>query len=185
MSTFRNSTFPIVHLAFAFALLCSSAEAARLEAGKGVANDRARGDGPNDVTFVTRGNGNDYGWRGWDMAVGGTILPWSIPNEESSVYGLRLNLGWGSYANTYGLDAGAFSSCTKDFGGIAANFVANVVTGTMGGIQVGGVNVVRGKAYGLQIAFVNFAEDLHGVQIGGLNYNNTGLECFPIINMGF
>ena len=185
MSKFRSSTFSIACFAFAFALVSSSAEAARLESGKGVANDRARGEGPNDVTFVTRGNGNAYGWRGWDMAVGGTILPWSIPNEESSVYGLRLNLGWGSYANTYGLDAGAFSSCTKDFGGIAANFVANVVTGTMGGIQVGGVNVVRGKAYGLQIAFVNFAEDLHGVQIGGLNFNNTGLKCFPIINMGF
>ena len=44
---------------------------------------------------------------------------------------------------------------------------------------------MRGSAYGLQIAFVNFAEDLHGVQIGGLNFNRTGVMCFPIINMGF
>ena len=56
---------------------------------------------------------------------------------------------------------------------------------TDGGIQVGAVNIVRGSAYGLQIAFVNFAEDLHGVQIGGLNFNNSGLKCFPIINIGF
>ena len=55
----------------------------------------------------------------------------------------------------------------------------------MGGIQVGAVNVVHGPAYGLQIAFVNFAEDLHGVQIGALNFNNSGLRCFPIINIGF
>ena len=161
------------------------ASAARLEAGKGVANDRATGAGSNDVTFVTRGNGNAYGWRGWDMAIGVTFLPWSLPNEESSVYGLRLNFGWGAYANTYGLDAGAFSATTQDFGGIAANLVGNTVGGTMGGVQIGAVNVVRGSAYGLQIAFVNFAEDLHGVQIGGLNFNNTGLRCFPIINAGF
>ena len=90
--------------------LCASAHAARFEAGRGIANDRATGAGPNDVTFVTRGNGNEFGWRGWDLAIGGTILPWSIPNEESSVYGLRLNLGWGAYANTYGIDAGAGSA---------------------------------------------------------------------------
>ena len=163
----------------------SAANAARFEAGRGVANDRATGAGPNDVTFVTRGNGNEYGWRGWDMAIGGTILPWSIPNEESSIYGFRLNLGWGAYANTYGLDVGAFSSCTKDFGGIAVNLCGNVGGETRGGSQVGAVNIVRGRAYGLQIAFVNFAEDLHGVQIGGLNFNNSGLRCFPIINAGF
>ena len=165
--------------------VASAANAARFEAGKGVANDRATGAGPNDVTFVTRGNGNEYGWRGWDMAIGGTILPLSIPNEESSIYGLRINLGWGEFANTYGLDAGAFSSCTKNFGGIAANLCGNVVGETMGGVQVGAVNIVRGGAYGLQIAFVNFAEDLHGVQVGVLNFNNSGLKCFPIINAGF
>ena len=162
-----------------------AASAARFEAGRGVANDRATGAGPNDVTFVVRGNGNDYGWRGWDMVLGGTILPWSIPNEESNIYGARLNLGWGSYACTYGLDAGAFSSSTRDFGGIQANLCGNVVGETMGGIQAGAVNIVRGSAYGLQIAFVNFAEDLRGVQIGVLNFNNTGLRCFPVINMGF
>ena len=174
-------------LALAGVALCAAApaDAARLEAGKGVANDHATGAGPNDVTFVTRGNGNAYGWRGWDMALGVTLLPWSVPNDESNVYGLRLNLGWGRYASTYGLDAGAFSSVTRDFGGIAANLVGNVVGETMGGLQVGAVNIVRGRAYGLQIAFVNFAEDLHGVQIGGLNFNRSGLPCFPIVNAGF
>ena len=167
------------------ALTTTAVYSAGFEAGKGVANDLATGANQRDVTFVERGGNNSYGWQSYDIVLGVTVLPWSIPNEESSVYGLRLNFGWGAYAKTYGLDAGAFSSTTKDFGGIAANLVANSVGGTMGGIQVGGVNVVRGKAYGLQIAFVNFAEDLHGVQIGGLNFNNTGLKCFPIINMGF
>ena len=184
MSKFHDSARFTLHFAFAFAL-CASASAARFEAGKGVANDRATGAGPNDVTFVVRGNGNDYGWRGWDMALGGTFLPWSIPNEESNIYGARLNLGWGAYANTYGLDAGAFSSTTHDFGGIAANLCGNVVGESMGGIQVGAVNIVRGSASGLQIAFVNFAEDLHGVQIGVLNFNNSGCRCFPVVNVGF
>ena len=169
---------------FVAAVSAFAALAARFEAGRGVANDHATGAGPNDVTFVTRGNGNAYGWRGWDMAIGGTFLPWAIPNCESNVYGLRVNLGWGPYANTYGIDAGAFSSTTADFGGIAANLCGNFVGGTMGGIQVGAVNIA-GRAYGLQIAFVNFAEDLHGVQIGGLNFNRSGVACLPIINAGF
>ena len=161
-----------------------SVEAAKFEAGKGVANDRANGRNDRDVTFVERGNGQAYGWRGWDMAIGGTFLPWAIPNYESNVYGLRINLGWGTYAKTCGIDAGAFSSTSGDFGGIQANFCGNVVGQTAGGIQIGAVNVGRGRVYGLQIAFVNFAEDLHGVQIGGLNFNRSGIT-FPIINVGF
>ena len=163
----------------------SAAFAAGFEAGKGVANDLATSANQRDVTFVERGGNNSYGWQSYDIVLGVTVLPWSIPNEESSVYGLRLNFGWGAYADTYGLDAGLFSSCSRDFGGIAANFCGNLVGETMGGIQVGAVNVVYGSAYGLQIAFVNFAEDLHGVQIGVLNFNNSGFKCFPIVNIGF
>jgi hypothetical protein len=160
-----------------------SVEAAGLQAGKGVANTPATGD--SQVTFVTRGNGNQYGWRGWDMAVGLTILPWTLPNDESNVYGLRLNLGWGKYAKTYGIDLGAFSASRFEFGGIAANLFGNAVAGTMGGLQVGAVNVVKSGAYGVQIGFVNFAEDLNGVQIGALNFNASGVYCLPIINVGF
>ena len=166
------------------AALAMGVQAAKFEAGKGIANDRATGQNDRDVTFVERGNGNAYGWRGWDMAIGGTILPWAIPNFESNVYGLRINLGWGTYANTYGLDAGAFSSTSGDFGGIQANLCGNAVGGTAGGLQVGAVNVGRGRVYGLQIGFVNFAEDLHGVQIGGLNFNRSGITL-PIINAAF
>lgn len=172
-------------LFFVFAsALALGATAAGFEAGKGIANDRARGGDDRDVTFKVRGNGNHYGYRGWDMAIGGTILPWSIPNRESNVYGLRINLGWGDYANTYGLDSGAFSATSGDFGGIQANVCGNAVGGTAGGLQIGAVNVGRGPVYGVQIGFVNFAEDLHGVQIGGLNFNRTGI-VFPILNLGF
>ena len=163
----------------------SASMSAGFEAGKGVANDLATGSNSRDVTFVERGGNNSYGWRSYDIAVGVTVLPWSIPNEECSVYGLRLNLGWGSYVDTYGLDAGFFSVTTRDFGGIAANFIGNSSDFTMGGVQIGAVNIVRGSVYGLQIGAVNFAEDLHGVQIGVLNFNNSGLKCFPILNIWF
>ena len=167
------------------ATLSSVAAAAGFEAGKGVANDLATGSNKRDVTFVERGGNNNYGWRSYDIAIGVTVLPWSIPNEECSVYGLRFNLGWGSYVDMYGLDSGLFSVTTRDFGGFTATILGNSVEGRMGGVQIGLVNIVRGSAYGLQVGAVNFAEDLHGVQIGVLNFNNTGLKCFPILNIGF
>jgi len=158
--------------------------AAGFEAGQGVANDLATGENKRDVTFVERGGRNAYGWQSYDLAIGATFLPWAIPNVESSVYGLRLNFGWGSYVDTYGLDAGLFSASSRDFGGISANFLGNSVGGTMGGIQVGAVNLAN-VAYGLQIGFVNSVADLHGVQIGVLNFNGSGIRCFPVINVGF
>lgn len=158
--------------------------AAGFEAGQGVANDLATGANKRDVTFVERGGNNAYGWRSYDLALGVTVLPWAIPNFESSVYGLRMNFGWGKYVDTYGLDAGLYSASSRDFGGISANFIGNSVGETMGGLQVGAVNIAK-VAYGLQIGFVNIASDLHGVQIGGLNFNNSGLKCFPVINVGF
>ena len=172
-----------------FSMLCAglaaSAVAAGFEPGTGVANDLADGRNARDVTFVQRGGGNAYGWRSYDLPIGVTVLPWSIPNEESSVYGLRFNFGWGAYVDMYGLDSGLFSVTTRDFGGVSATIFGNSVGATMGGVQVGLVNIVSGSAYGLQVGVVNFAEDLHGVQIGVLNFNNTGLKCFPIVNVGF
>lgn len=152
------------------------------QAGSGLANDRAVGTNDRDVTFVQRGGGADYGWRQYSLPLGLTVLPWSVPNFECSVYGLRLNLGWGGYDGTYGLDAGVFSS-SRSFGGIAANGLGNYVTGEAAGIEVGAVNVA-GVMKGLQIGFVNFADNLGGAQIGVLNFNRAGIT-FPIINFGW
>ena len=163
----------------------ASAAAAGFVAGQGMANDLATGGNERDVTFVQRGGGNDYGWRSYDTVLGVTVLPWSIPNDESSVYGLRLDFGWGAFADTFGLGAGLFSHTKRDFGGISAAAFGHFTGGIMKGIQVGAVNVVDGSAYGLQVGAVNFAQDLHGVQIGVLNFNGTGVACLPIINAGF
>ena len=167
------------------ALITTAVYSAGFEAGKGVANDLATGANQRDVTFVERGGNNSYGWQSYDIVLGVTVLPWSIPNEESSVYGVRLNFGWGAFVDMYGLDCRFFSYTKRDFGGISPTIFGNYVGGTMKGIQAGVVNAVDGSAYGLQVGAVNFAQDLHGVQIGVLNFNGTGVACLPIINVGF
>lgn len=164
------------------ACLMSAAASAAWQAGQGIANDRATGANARDVTFVKRGAGEGYGWRQYSLPIGLTILPWSVPNFESSVYGLRVNLGWGEYDGTYGLDAGVFSS-RKTFGGISANFFGNYAADESMGLETGAVNIA-GTMRGLQFGFVNFAERLYGVQIGVLNFNQSGITL-PLINVGW
>lgn len=165
-------------------VMCASVVCAQSQwqAGKGVSNDHADGRNAHDVTFVARDSLNGYGYRQYSMPAGLTVLPWSLPNFESSVYGIRLNLGWGRYAETYGLDAGIFSN-SGEFGGIAANLIGNAVSGTCSGLQAGLVNVGREGVCGLQVGAVNFAGRLYGVQIGFLNFNRSGV-VLPLINVG-
>ena len=169
-------------IACAAATLFATTANAAWQAGQGVANDRATGANDRDVTFVKRGAGDGYGWRQYALPIGVTVLPWSIPNFESSVYGLRVNLGWGEYDGTYGLDAGVFSS-RKTFGGISANFFGNYASEEAMGLETGAVNIA-GTMRGLQFGFVNFADCLYGVQIGVLNFNRAGIT-FPVINIGW
>ena len=168
--------------ALAATMVAGTALADRLEAGQGIANTTARPD--NNVTFVTRGGGNDYGYRGWNTVVGLTVLPWSLPNDESYVRGVRFDFGWGAYEETTGLDTGLFAVTKHDFTGFAPMVAGSWVGGDARGVLIGPVNVVEGAMYGLQIGFVNCAGDLHGVQIGLLNFNDTGI-FFPILNAGF
>lgn len=163
----------------------SAAFADRFEAGKGLANDHATGAGPNDVTFVARGGGNAYGYgvgSQYTTPLGLTILPWSLPNELSVVYGLRANFGFGRFERMYGVDAGAWST-SGEFGGVAANLVGNYVERDAVGVQVGVVNLVDGEAAGVQIGVVNSARRLRGLQIGLANFNDAGI-FFPLINFG-
>ena len=169
-------------LVMAFSCM-SVAAVAQWQPGQGMANDRARGGNARDVVFVERGGGNPYGYRSYDTAIGLTLLPWSFPNEESSVRGLRLNFGWGYYAGTYGLDLGTFSS-TGEFRGLGANWIGHYADRDAKGLQVGLVNVTGHSAVGLQIGLVNYVERLEGVQIGLLNFA-TSQWTLPIINIGW
>lgn len=168
----------VVFLTAAFAA-CAQA---KWQAGQGIANDHATGRNARDVTFVARDAGNGYGYRQYALPIGVTVLPWSIPNFECSVYGVRFNFGWGRYDATYGIDWGAFSA-SQAFGGIGANLFGNYVTGETAGLQAGFVNIGNTDVYGLQVGAVNFAGRLHGVQIGFLNFNQAGI-VLPLINAG-
>lgn len=171
-----------VFFALTVAVSAGTALADRLEAGAGLANTAAR---PSDnVTFVTRGGGNDYGYRGWTTVLGLTFLPWSMPNDESYVHGVRFDFGWGAYEETVGLDTGLFGVTKQDFVGLAPMLAGSWVGGDARGVLAGAVNVVEGAMYGLQVGLLNHAGDLHGVQIGLLNFNDTGI-FFPLINAGF
>lgn len=168
---------------FSIFAIAASVALAQFRPGEGVANDHSTGESAQDVVFVQRGGGNPYGYRSYDMALGLTFLPWAVPNFESSVKGFRLNLGWGHYAGTYGLDVGAFSN-SGEFGGIAANWLGNAVDNDAAGLQVGLVNIVGGNTAGLQIGLINYTSHLSGVQIGLLNFA-TEQWTLPIINVAF
>lgn len=167
----------------AFAVAAATASAAGWNAGQGIANDRATGANQRDVTFVKRGGGNEYGYRQYSTPIGVTVLPWSMPNFESSVYGVRLNFGWGAYHGTYGLDSGVFSQ-SKEFAGISWTVFGNYIANNASGIQAGLVNVVNENMTGVQIGLVNFAGRLTGIQIGVLNFNATQVTL-PIVNIGW
>ena len=155
--------------------------AAQWQPGTGVANDHATGANAQDVRFVARDGVNGYGYRPYDTAIGFTFLPWSCPNFESTVKGVRFNLGWGSYAGTYGLDLGTFSDA-RDFAGVAINWCGNVADSATG-LQIGLVNA-GGHARGLQIGLVNHVERLDGVQIGLLNFARSQWSI-PLVNIGW
>ena len=169
----------IVFLAFA---VSASAVLAQLRPGEGVANDHALGSKPTDVVFVQRGGGNAYGYKSYDTILGVTVLPWSLPNFESSVTGIRLNLGWGSHAGMYGLDTGLVG-VSESFAGVSATFLG-AFTCEASGAQVGLVNVTKGHTSGLQIGLVNATDSLAGVQIGLLNFAWSQWSI-PIVNVAW
>ena len=162
--------------------LASGAALAQWQPGQGVANAPVRGENPQDVVFVQRGGGANYGYRAYETPVGLTILPWAAPNFESTVKGVRFNFGWGHHAGMYGLDVGLFGN-SDSFVGIGVNLLGNVSRGA-GGLQIGLANVTHGTANGMQIGVVNYAERLEGVQIGVLNFAATQWTM-PIINIAW
>lgn len=53
------------------------------------------------------------------------------------------------------------------------------------GVTASGVNIVYGSQRGLAIGLVNYAESLHGVQLGGINIvrdNPPGRRVLPVVN---
>ena len=107
--------------------------------------------------------------------------------NTKDVYGVRATLGANiAFGETYGVDMGSFSYREGDFWGLDVNLIGSY-SKIMNGVQVSGIvnlasemsygcTVAVGgsmakKAYGLQLAGVfNFTDELHGCQIGLVNF---------------
>lgn len=108
------------------------------------------------------------------------------------VYGQRLN---GLQAAGLLLLADTASGITVGGLGVQAGRVrglsaalARVHASALDGVSVSTWNDVRGTQRGLAIGLFNYARDLHGVQIGVLNYvrnNRKGLRLLPLFNTRF
>lgn len=135
---------------------------------------------------------------------------------EDAVRGLRLSLLYGRNSDVTGMDIGLVPHVTGDFLGVQWGGV-NLVDGDTEGVQWGVVNVTDGHLTGLQasgvvnvagtgegaqlawwvnhsrnfrglqIALVNYAERLHGVQLGLVNIIREGgvLPVMPLVNWSF
>ena len=79
---------------------------------------------------------------------------------DSNIYGLRINLGYGTNEDVWGFDLGTINSATRFYG-----------------LQLGGWNKI-GKVVGLQAGLVNSTTFAYGFQLGGWNYTEqiTGLQ---------
>lgn len=98
---------------------------------------------------------------------GGGVTPFvQAPDTEKSIYGMRINLGWGVHKEVYGIDFGvAGNTTTHSFAGLQA---------------AGGFNWNHGKTLitGLQMAaglnFNNGKSRIIGAQVAALGNINKG-----------
>ena len=134
-------------------------------------------------------------WTPFQLAL---FNPVQLFPEKTNVYGLRINLIYGSNKELQGVDYGVFNVVDKETTGVqvgAAPFGGVNVSGTLKGIQfagyfgganltdhdangiqaagiIGGANIANGTMTGLQvsgiIAGVNLARRMDGVQLAGI-----------------
>ena len=141
--------------------------------------------------------------------------PVQIFDRDVAIHGVRLNI-YGRNAELKGLDLGIANWITGDVTGIQWGVILNVadgdftgwqhapiqkVGGFMKGIQTGVLFSMNGSGKGAQLAgvtmsdnfiglqfgVVNYAVQLHGIQLGLINIIKEGgmLPFFPIFNFSF
>jgi hypothetical protein len=129
----------------------------------------------------------DRAWA-WSPLGIGIAAPIQLPLIDSDVYGLRFGGLFGYNADMFGIDAGvvsletgtmagiqgaAFTWTSDSVYGIQGAFLANVVDGDVFGVQVASVNADWGNVWGVQVGVVDYCNSFHGIQVGGINWNNT------------
>jgi hypothetical protein len=71
---------------------------------------------------------------------------------------------------------------------IAPGYFTISEDGRFTGVSISAFNRIRGQQNGLVIGIVNYTPDLHGVQLGLINWagnNRSGLKLLPVMNAHF
>lgn len=131
---------------------------------------------------------DDRAWS-WSPLGVGIAAPVQLPFMNSDIYGIRLGGLFGANADVYGLDCGLFEKTDGMLAGIqGAAFtwtrgrvygiqlgaLANCVFEDEVALQAGLVNADFGETSGGAVfGLVNYAISYYGLQVGGLNWNNS------------
>ena len=132
------------------------------------------------------------GIGGIAMATRDDLCGWQISGlcnwNSKDVYGLRTTIGANvAFGETYGWDTGLFAYREGAMWGVDVEFLGSWQTANFWGVQIGGlVNYSKEQTYGANIAIgcniskiayglelgclFNFTDELHGCQIGLVNY---------------
>ncbi|WP_428897991.1 hypothetical protein Dip518_000179 [Parelusimicrobium proximum] len=98
--------------------------------------------------------------------------------DTQDVLGLQLSLIWArTTGHMLGVQSGLLGT-TDSLTGLQASFI-NMLDSESKGVQLGAVNINRGKLTGAALGFVNVTEDHYGFQWGAVNYAKgtvTGLQ---------
>jgi len=135
------------------------------------------------VRGISIGGLGVVGTGGYDgIAIGGT----AVGTGEAPLRGIALSLGKVDSGRAAGLLIGGYRVRAERIDGVSASAVMLRSHG-FGGLGIAPYNEVRGVQRGITIGIFNRADELHGVQIGLLNYagNNGTLRWLPLINAHF
>ena len=105
---------------------------------------------PNNIDHVT----------GIDIGIGSTT---------EHVDGVQWNFVWGEAGVVHGVNTAYIVAKSDEVIGLQGALVS-INESKVGGIQGGLVNLAHGEVIGLQYGFFNKVGDLHGAQLGFINY---------------
>jgi hypothetical protein len=89
--------------------------------------------------------------------------------------------------DVHGLAIAALGAGARDaHGALVSAGWTRLEHGTLHGFSMGAFNQLKGVQRGLAIGIVNYAEELHGVQVGLINIarnNSSATRVLPIVNV--
>lgn len=95
----------------------------------------------------------------------------AIHSRATYIKGVSLNI-WGENPQS-GIALGIVNGSTGSSSGLSLGFLANYTQSYEGAHLAFVANYASSKFSGLQMASFNYAESLHGVQLGFINYANA------------